>query len=92
MTYICIEIHKRIYNNHYSPWIYLQNFISGPKHLCSENTQCVEGAQCISMGNKNGNGQEMEKTCKCMEGYIELNSSCSGKYLTEYELYNNAAL
>lgn len=48
--------------------------------MCTDTSQCVPGAECKAMSNKNGgNGQEGENTCKCMEGYIEHNSLCSGK-------------
>lgn len=47
----------------------------GPHHLCSDTSQCVQGAECKPMS-RNGNNED--KICECMPGYNAVNADCSG--------------
>lgn len=55
--------------------IKFDNFL-GPNHVCSVTEDCVFGAEC-SRNNTNRLAPN-EKTCQCMEGYIEIGAHCSG--------------
>lgn len=52
--------------------------------MCSRTDDCVEYAECSTNNtNKLAPG---EKTCQCMEGFVEMGALCSGRWKTHIML------
>lgn len=43
-----------------------------------KSEECREGSECMMY--KEGGNRGVEKVCKCSEGFVEIDFSCSGKW------------